>query len=168
MSSSHLGLISLESEPASLINPSGAVRVFVSVQGFGIPAPSLSITPLGGSLRFQDRQKRVKKKRSDWSSDEHLVNPGRIRFAEMDCWVIKIPAEVPMRKHGIICIQADPWSVSRVGDVISGSRSASRDERRPAVAGSSHRGPRKSRVFRHVTFKAPPSPPASAPGNVTQ
>lgn len=165
MSSSHLGLICLESEPASLINPSGALWVFVSVQGFGIPAPSLSITPL---RRFQERQKRVKKKHSNWSSDEHLVNPGRIRFAEMYCWVIKIPAEVPMRKHGIICIQADPWSVSRVGDVISGSRSASRDERRPAVAGSSHRGPRKSQVFRHVTFKAPSPPPASAPGNVTQ
>lgn len=122
MSSSHLGLICPESEP-SLINPSGALWVFVSVQGFGIPAPALS-------LHFQERQKRVKKKLSNWSSDEHLVNPGGIRFAETDCWAIKIPAEVPTRKHGIICIRADPWSVSRVGDVISGSRSASRDERR--------------------------------------
>lgn len=60
MSSSLLGLICLESEPSSLINPSGALWVFVSVQGFGIPAPALSITPRGGSLHFQERQKRVK------------------------------------------------------------------------------------------------------------
>lgn len=39
------------------------------------------------------------------------------------------------------------------------SVAASRDEPRPAVAGSSHRGPRKSQVFQHVRFKAPPPGP---------